>query len=225
MTAMKDAMHKAGVDTASSELYTRAVEALRAHNGSAVKAAPKFAELLRKRDDLLLAVARNVLLRAAADMQIPLPGTIDISTSRSSRRKEHQRHRPRTDAERTAAMQVMAMQNEALRSVFDRRRIGGRPMGELAWGELDGVIQASERNAVELLRLGTTEVENILIAAQCRGYAQVADHSTKIGEVITASQGLLFEDEARRRAPELIAQGMARYREVLESYRPQIAAT
>src|SRR5262245_1890123 len=118
MTAMKDAMHKAGIDTATSELYTLAVEALRQHGGSIVKAAPKFAALLRKRDDLLEAVARNVLQRAAADMSIPLPGTVDIRASRMHRRPKHQRHRPRTDAERTAALQVAALHNEALRSVF-----------------------------------------------------------------------------------------------------------
>lgn len=227
MTAIKDAMQKAGFDTTNTELYRLEVEAIRNHGGNALKAVPKFAALLRKRDELLEALVRKELLAIAAGMSIPLPD-VNVRGSRtgSYRRGGYQRHRPRSDEERAAALRAAAARTEALQSVFDRRRFHGRALGDFAWGELEGLIATSQRDATESLRLGTEGVEMMLIGAQCLSYTQVSDHSLKVREVIPASQALIFEDQARRRAPELILQGMQKYKQVLESYRtaPQLTA-
>src|SRR5262245_17433636 len=68
MTAMKDAMTKAGIDTARAELLAKAHEVLSAHGKDATKAVPKFSALLRKRADLLDVLVLDYLRRVAANM-------------------------------------------------------------------------------------------------------------------------------------------------------------
>src|SRR5262249_20242724 len=96
MTAMKDAMKKAGVDTARAELLTKAADVLRAHGGDATKATAKFSGMLHKRPDLLDALALDYLRRVAADMP------------NRKHKRPRQSPRPRSQEEKNAALHVAA---------------------------------------------------------------------------------------------------------------------
>src|SRR5262249_18004644 len=99
MTAIKDAMTKAGIDTVRAELFSLASQALRAHSGDPAKAVPKFSNLLRRRPDLLDALALDFLCRVAADMG--MPANVKV---RAHKVRAHERHRPRTLKEKDAAL-------------------------------------------------------------------------------------------------------------------------
>ena len=232
MTAIKDALQKAGLDVAASELHSSAVQAIRGHAGSAADAAGKFARLLRSRADLFDALVRGYLLQVAGDMKLagdpiaPLPAPRDVRVSKMTipqhDRRAHQRSRRRTATEKAAAIRVAGQINEALRSVFDRRVIDGRAIGDLAWGELGTLVDANANNAASYLRLGTDATENAIILAKVHAHANVQDHRTKIRDVLTEEQLKQFEEEARAEAPLVVQMGMHRYRETIRNFRTSL---
>jgi len=156
MTAMKDAMTKAGVDTARAELLAKAHEVLRAHGDDAIKATPKFSGMLRKRADLLDALVLDYLRRVAANMPNvktpsdaskggaaprPRPSASASTSANASPRdvsvSKHKRSRPspraRTQDEKDAALRAAEHKVAAVRSVFEVRTIDNRFIGDLRW--------------------------------------------------------------------------------------------
>lgn len=217
MTAIKDAMKKAGFDTASAELRALALEALRHHKGDIAKAAPKLAATLRKRGDLLEAVARDVLLQAQATGAPPVK--VSGSTIPEHDRRAHRRQLPRSTEDKAAALRVAGEHVEALRSVFDRRLTDGRSIGELAWGELRRMVHDNAMDAASHLRLGTYAAENVIILDKIEAHASVDDHTTKVREIIPEAQLHQFIEDARIEAPRLIELGMHRFARTLEDRR------
>jgi hypothetical protein len=235
MTAIKDALQKAGLDVAAAELHTFAVQAIRGHAGSAADAAGKFEILLRKRPDLFNALVRGYLLQVAGDMKVagelitPLPAPRDVKVSKMTipehGRRAHQRSRRRTAGEKAAAMRVAGQMNEALRSVFDRRVIDGRAIGDLAWGELGTLVDANANNAASYLRLGTEATENAIILDKVHAHANVQDHRTKVRDVLTEAQLMQFIEDARAEAPLVVQMGMHHYRETIRTFRTTLEMT
>jgi hypothetical protein len=215
VTAFKDAFEKAGMNTAGAEVYKLGVDALRGHGGSAEKAAPKFCNLLRKRNDLLNALAIEFLRWVAADMGTQ-PSPVSIKNIKV---REHKRHRPRSEEERTGALIAAGTAVEALRSIFDERHIDGRPIGDLRWGELLGMVHTNANNAASYLRLGTEATENAILLDKIEAFAQVEDHSRKIRQVLSAADLERLAVEARREAPRLVELGMKYYATTIEQRR------
>jgi len=122
MTALKDAMTKARIDTklAAQRVTMAAAAPLRKTGSDALKAVPKFSRMLRKRPHLFDALVLDYLRRVAADM----PADVSV---RAHKVRAHKRHhpRPRTQDEKDAALRAAGRENLALRSVFDSRKIDG----------------------------------------------------------------------------------------------------
>jgi hypothetical protein len=215
VTAFKDAFEKAGMNTAGAEAYKLGVDALRGHGGSAERAAPKFCNMLRKRNDLLNALAVEFLRWVAIDMGTqPRPVSI-----KNIKVREHKRHRPRSEEERTGALIAAGTAVEALRSIFDERHIDGRPIGDLRWGELQGMVHTNANNAASYLRLGTEATENAILLDKIEAFAQVEDHSRKVRQVLSAADLERLDGEARREAPRLVELGMKYYATTIEQRR------
>jgi hypothetical protein len=214
VTAFKDAFEKAGMNTAGAELYKLATDALRGHGGSAEKTATKFCQMLKKREDLLRALALEFLRGVAADMGTQAPASI-----KNIKVREHKRHRPRSEEERTGALIAAGTAVEALRSIFDERHIDGRPIGDLRWGELQGMVHTNANNAASYLRLGTEATENAILLDKIEAFAQVEDHSRKIRQVLSAADLERLAVEARREAPRLVELGMKYYATTIEQRR------
>lgn len=218
MTAFRDAFEKAGMNTAGAELFKLATDALRHHGGSAEKSVGKFSQMLRKRNDLLTALALEFLRRVAADMAATAP---PVRPVKEVDVRKHQRHRPRTEAERAGAMVAAGTAVQAMRSIFDERYIDGRPIGDLRWGELRAMVHANATSAASYLRLGTEATENAILLDKIEAFAQVENHSTKIRQVLTAGDLKRLDEEARREAPRLVEMGMRYYTDAVEQRRSQ----
>lgn len=214
-TAFRDAFERAGVDVAGAELYKLATEALRNHGGSAKKATPKFCTMLRKRNDLLTAMASELLSRVAADMSAaaaiaakPVPvKDVDVV--------KHRRQRPRTDSERAGALSAARTVISAIQSIFDERKIDGQSIGEMRWGELREMVRTKASNASSYLRLGTDATEDALLLDKIEAFTQVADHSTKIRDAMSAKDLERLNEEAKREAPKLVEMGMRKYAQTI----------
>jgi hypothetical protein len=202
------------MNTAGAELFKLGIDALRGHGGSAEKAASKFCQMLRKRNDLLNALVLEFLRRVAADMGTQAPASI-----KNIKVREHRRHRPRTEEERTGALVAAGTAIEAMRSIFDERHIDGRPIGDLRWGELLGMVHTNANNAASYLRLGTEATENAILLDKIEAFAQVEDHSTKIRQVLSATDLERLSNEAHREAPRLVELGMKYYATTIEQRR------
>jgi hypothetical protein len=196
----------------TTELRQRAVEILRANAGNISKATAPFCALLRKRADLLAVLADPYLARLAAEVKAK-PIAV----------RAHRRQRKRTATERAAAMHVAGEQVAALRSVFDRQ-IDGRPIGDLAWGELRAMVHANAVNAASYLRLGTNATEDAILLDKIEAHARVDNHATRIREIISAAQLEEYVAQAQREAPRLIELGMKQYAATIETRRgPELA--
>lgn len=224
MTAIKDALTKAGVDTAAAELRTRAREALQFNRGNVGAAAEKLTNMLMKRRDLVGSLALQYLQTLAADPDVTAAIAVQEKRPRDVKVKSHARHRRRTTAEKDAALRVAGAEVAALRGVFDHR-VNGRPIGDLAWGELGAMIDDNAGDASAFLRLGTEATANALLLLKVQQFAQVADHSTKVKQVLSASQLQKLMDESAAEAPRWVQAGMAKYaRAVSRNDMKEIAA-
>lgn len=212
MTAIRDALTRAGINTAGIELKKMATEALRSNGGSVEQATVKMTRSMRKRDDLLAALVRDFLQRVAAETPVAArEKKVDV--------REHKRQRPRTAAERSGALVAAGTAVQALRSIFEQRIIDGRPIGDLRWGELRAMVHANASSAASYLRLGTEATENAILLDKIEAFAQVEDHSTKIRQVLTAQDLERLDAEAQREAPRLVEMGMRYYTTTVEQRR------
>lgn len=210
MTAFRDAFQKAGMNTAGAELFKLATDALRNHGGSAEKAAGKFCTLLRKRNDLLNALALDFLHRVAADMAAAAPAIKPVDV------RKHKRQRPRTQSERAGAFAAATTSAQAMRTIFDERRIDGRAVGDLGWGELLRLRHTYALLAASTLQLSNEATENAILLNKIEAFAQVDDHTRKVRDVLSATDLERFDQEARLAAPRVIEMGMRNYANLIE---------
>jgi hypothetical protein len=200
-------------DAAAAELQKLGLEALRAHGGSEVPAAPKFAAMLRNRPDLLLAMFRDrddLLVPPVREYLRGVAAQARGPTVKPIKVREHRRQRQRTPEEKAAILRVTV-------SLFDRREINGRPVGDMRWGEVQHEVRDNAVNAASYLRLGTQATANALLLKKILDHAVVQDHSTKIRDVISPELFARLDEEATKEAPLFIEKGMRRYATSLET--------
>ena len=213
MTAIRDAMTRAGVDTTGAELRAAALDALKNNRGNVEKAAMQLGALVIKRRDLLRTLTLDFVRRLAGEPEA-LERVAVTERQRDVTVDRHKRHRRRTREERAAALRVAAGEADAMRSVFDRR-VNGRPIGDLAWGELTKMVQNNADDAASFLKLGIDYAANALLLRKVKSFAQVEDHATPVRRIITAVQLQTFIDEAEREAPLVVEAGMREYAQTI----------
>jgi hypothetical protein len=209
MTAIKDAMTKAGIDTAAAELRTAAHDVLKFNRGNIAVAAGKFTAMLMKRRDLVRSLALQYLQRIAAEPEVVAAIAVNVRP-KDVKVKQHQRHRKRTTAEREAALRVAGISADAIRDALSHR-VNDRPVGDLAWGELGTMVLENARDASSYLRLGTEATANALLLFKIKNHAQVDDHEMTIRQVISAADMEVMIDEAYTEAPRVVEIGMHNY--------------
>jgi hypothetical protein len=229
MTAIEDAMKKAGMKTGESELYVAACDALRLHGGNAAKAATKFARMLRGRTDLLELLAREYLARVALDMTSTKgdEATAQAAEPQKAHPKKstgkvkvsgydvqpYQRRTPEQRAAETAAWLTSAD------AVFETRRINDTALGDLRWRELRALVHENALNAASYLRLGTEATEIAILLDKIDSYAVVSEEEKKVRDIVPAKVLVQFIDEARVEAPQLVEAGMRLYAKHVEQRR------
>lgn len=210
MTAIRDALTKAGVDTSGAELRTKATEALLFHRGDIAAAANKLWHVVKKRDDLGVAAMREIVQQQASSETVTK--TLAKTGKKVVAVNAHQRHRRRTSEEREAALRVAGQNAEVLATIFEHR-IDGRQIGDIQWGELRRLIQAHAEDAAGFLELGHESTRRTLLLLKIYNHTQVDDPSTPIKRVIAAKQLQKFMDEAEREAPIKVRQGKIEYKQ------------
>jgi hypothetical protein len=225
MTAIRDALTRAGINTAGAELHARTAEALKFHRGDVDMAARKLATMLVKRRNLFDALVLDHVRRVAADPTVAAAIAADMP--KDVRVKKHDRHRRRTEAERAAALRVAGSESEIVGSVFERR-INGRFIGDLAVRELNAMVMHNAFDAAGFLKLGTDSVANAILLHSVQDfvaqtYAQ-ADGATLVRNVIPAATLQALIDDAESEAPRFVEKRMRDYaRAVAENRREAIA--
>lgn len=206
-----------------AELRGLALETLKIHAYNVARAAPRFTDKIKPRSDLLDALVFDYLSWVASGKRPKPPSEDDVKVKGAiiskHQRGAHKRARPRTLAEKTAALHVAETEVDALRSIYDQRKIDGRPIGDLAWGELRTMVHFNAISAGSLLRLGNEATENALLLDKIEGYAMVQDHLTKIREIVPEAELQRFIEEARQEAPRVVEIGMRNYATLIESHR------
>ena len=221
MTAMADAMKKAGVNTATSGVYTVACEHLKQAGNSPQKAASAFARVLRGRSDFLLVVAQHYLTSVAADMAgkpddrtVEKESVADPGPKPSARRlipvREHKRRTPEQVAAEKQAWAASAA------AIYDTRQVNGMPIGSIKWHELQAICHDNAMSAASYLRLGTEATENALLLNKISAYAVVSEMDRTVRDVVPAEVVARLADEARVEAPHLIETGMRLYADHVE---------
>jgi hypothetical protein len=205
-TAFRDAFQKAGLNTAALELKNMAVEALRLNKAPA-KAAQKFAAVLKKRDDLLIALVADYMSRLEIE-PLPPPSASAPPPVKPVKVGPHRRQLPRTQAEKSSALDVAARLHEA---VAHEHHVNDRPIGDFRWGELHMAVEENAHNASRYLMLGIAETANAILLKKIHGHATVDDHSRRVRDVIAAGQMQKFIAESRLEAPLLVERGMREY--------------
>ena len=221
MTAIKDALAKAGMDTGKLDLRAAATEALDAAKGNVERAVLRFAAILAKRSELREAIARDYLDRLAAERGLQQPEeTIDAPAAGSIKVREHKvrQHRRRTHEERQAALQGAGRAAASMATAYDRQ-IDGRSIGDLRWGELQALRHENAINAASYLRFGTEATANFILLDKIEAHVRVTDHGTKVKDVISEAQLQLLADEADGEAPRWIGAGMQAWIVWLEQQR------
>lgn len=196
-----------------------------------------FVKLLRKRDDLLNALALDYLTRlgagqAMSDVQtvhaapetgaghlVGEPPCVPAGSGSIPKIKvsEHhvQEHRRRTPEQIEAEKRARMLMADA---VFESRLIDNRPIGDLRYGELTRLREVHALNAASWLRQGTEATENAILVDKMFKHAHVADTNQCVREFLTAKTLAMMIDEARTEAPRLVERGMQIYREQIERY-------
>jgi hypothetical protein len=211
MTAIRDALTKAGIDTAGAELRTRAREALKLNRGNVGVAADKLTALLMKtkRRDLVGALVLQYVQRIAAEPEVVAENAVD-ARPKDVTVKQHDRHRKRTTAEREAALRVAGITAEAINDALGYR-VNGRRVGDLAWAELGTMVHDNAKDAASFLRLGTEATANALLLFKIKNHAQVEDQTMTIRQVISADAMQSMIDAAYAEAPRVVKLGMENY--------------
>jgi len=223
MTAIRDAMNRAGFDTAAAELRTLTLQALKLNRGNVNKAAAKLSPVVAKRVDLIGWLVHDYVSRIAAEPETVATIAVD-ERPKDVKVKQHARHRTRTTAEREAAFRVAGLGVEAIRDAFSHR-VNDRPVGDMAWGELGTMVMENARDAASYLRLGTEATANALLLFKIKNHARVDDHSMMIRQVISSTDLQAMIDDARAEAPRVVELGMHNYaRTVSEGSRLEIGS-
>jgi hypothetical protein len=126
--------------------------------------------------------------------------------------------RRRTPDERAAAIAAKAASAVA---IYSARKINGRAIGEIRWGELRSLVAANANNAASYLRQGTTATADAILLKKIWDHAQVDDHSRKVREVVNAQELMRLDRDAARQAPQIIERTMREYTERLAAYQPE----
>ena len=191
-----------------ADLMTTASKILLANKRNPAKALKDFIRVLLARRDLLEELALDYLKRLAADMPKPTGrGTVKAHPVRQ--------HRRRTKEERAAAV---AAELTAAGAIFNIRKIDGRPIGDLRWGELRKLVADHASDAASYLRQGTEATADAILLKKISDFAQVTDHSQRIREVVSEKDLVRLDREAAIEAPRVIEIGMRDYADKLTKY-------
>ena len=69
---------------------------------------------------------------------------------------------------------------QAMRTIFDERRIDGRAVGDLAWGELLRACHTRALIAASALQQTNEATEDAILLNKIEAFARVDDHSRKV---------------------------------------------
>jgi hypothetical protein len=194
------------------DLITTARKLLLAHKNDPAKAMKEFVHTLLARRELLDALAFDYLSRLAQGAPKPKHG------SRRVRAHKVRPHRRRTKHEHAAAV---AAELTAANAIFNTRRIGGRPIGDLRWGELRSLVAEQALDAASYLRQGTEATTDAILLKKMFDHAEVDDQSLRVREVIGAKDLARLDREAQLEAPRIIERGMHDYADRLTKYQPE----
>ena len=216
------ALRKAGLDTVAIELEREARDCLGRNNNDAQRALLAMVRLVEQRRDLLGALVLDYLKRlghspgdahplaaetaaagqARSDSQNTIAGggTNGRSTVRAHKVREYKR---RTASQKTAAR--LAIQVAA--GVYDRR-IDGRPIGDVTWGELRELGRERGYNAVSYFRYGEAAAADAFLIRKLLSYAQVDDMSKRVRDVVPEDVLARLDREAFAALPRVITRTM-----------------
>jgi hypothetical protein len=221
MTAIKDALKKAGLDTARAELTLFASDALRMHGGPE-KAHAFFWRMLKKRLDLCEVIASDFLFDfaaksgeagAAAGQLIADTHGSHADGGTASIRKATVKvaaydvgtYKRRPPSAKEAAREAAMAGAAAMADVYSSRLIDGRPIGDLSWKELGLLVGENAMRAASFILLGTEAAENAIILHKIANWASVDNQEARVRDVIKAEQLKTFIAEAQREAPAVLA--------------------
>jgi hypothetical protein len=202
-----------------TKLETLATTALNKHGGNVDKALPQFASAVKAAkliDDLARAFLRSVAAREqgqnTGDLQTaraePTPATGSIKV----RHHDVRQHRRRTSEEKAAAERAMMANVEA---VF-QLEIDGRPIGNIAMGELAALKRDLIVDATHKLMLGAEQVRNAVLAELIEMHAVVPDQLMRVRDVLDADTLAHLVKQAEHETPRRIEEAMRRAAEAMD---------
>jgi len=192
-----------------TDLMTIARKLLLDNKRDPAKALKEFTHALLANRDLLEWLALDYLKRLAANLP---KSESDRGTVKAHPVREHRR---RTKEERAASI---AAELTAAGAIFNIRKIKGRPIGDLRWGELSKLVADFAVDAASFLRQGTDATTDALLLKKVFDFAQVDDHSRRVREVIGGNELARLDREAQMEAPRIIEKGMRDYADKLTKY-------
>ena len=222
-TTMTTALRKAGLNTVAIELEREARACLARNNNDVQRALLAMVKLVEQRRDLLGALVLDYLKRlshsagdahplaaetaaagqARSDSQNTIAGggtSNGRSTVRAHKVREYKR---RTASQKTAAR--LAIQVAA--GVYDRR-IDGRPIGDITWGELRALGRERGFNAVSYFRYGEAAAADAFLIRKLLSYAQVDDMTRRVRDVVPEDVLAKLDREAFAALPRVITRTM-----------------
>jgi hypothetical protein len=201
-----------------TELRQAAIAALKKHPDDLNGAARELCSVVRKRSDLLEALALDYVTRIGAAR--PPTQTSTTAAPPPIKPIKVREHRRRTPGEREAALTVAGDTARAVLSVFDRP-IFGRRLGDLRWGELRTLCHDMATNAADYLRLGTDATENFAMMTLMLRHAQPADQGALVRDTISEKKAREYAAMAPSLTVQLLERGIAAYVATLESAMPK----
>ena len=209
------------------QLIELAKAALKKHS-DVDKALPHFVAALRKAN-LLNDLARE-FLRSIADgepgqggleTQAVIAGLAPSEGSVKVRDYDVPHYRRRTTAEKQAADRAMLASIEAVFEID----VEGRPIGNLAMGELSRLKRDLVTSAVQGMMLHITEVRNAIIVEMIEKHCNVPDTLMRVRDAVDAKTLASFVAQAETQAPRRLEEALRLAREALETNKPhEIAA-
>lgn len=225
MTAIKDAMKKAGFDTVTAELRGLIKSAMDKCKGNIERALAEFKRAEKTasmRDEIErfyfvnhLPTMRDQVETDSQKGCVPHDGGGGQSAGETQLNpaslaavinvRKHVRSRPRSPELRDFESEMK------INAVFRSRFVNDRPIGLLAWGELKSLALETAFSAISIIQQKKTEVENAVLMRYLDDTYQVADHSRLVHEVASPSKFRECEKRASEETPRLIERCMKEF--------------
>jgi hypothetical protein len=241
MTAIRDAMKSAGVNTAGAELYAEATKCLQkpATAGKTFRATlmgrdDLLAALIKMREDLLTTGINDYLVEVSADMKgvprwqpdrAPSPTPAAAAQKPEARPQPAAAPAPRKDDKITVGAYERKAHNDrisrqaaknAWNSEVFAMEISGRKIGDMSFAEIGRLRSESAHEASDWLHYGTQRAMHAILLNKIAGYAQVQDQTVKISQVIPAAQLEKYVEEAKLEALGFVRDRAGKYAKELE---------